>query len=202
VDKGEQNDLIKRLRRAEWRGRLRSYALIAPLFVFVALSFLMPLGSVLLNSVYDPVVPDGLPRTFKALADWNGRRGDQVPPEPVFAALALDLEDAARAEKSGPIGGTPEHRRNRPAQRVHARSPSRQRPGAGPRAPSLKTPTRPGPSPPSGAPSATSHRASTHAVLPLRLLDMKRQSDGQVVLQARRPAHPRCHLSCAPWAWR
>ena len=29
MDKGEQNDLIRRLRRAEWRGRLRAYALIA-----------------------------------------------------------------------------------------------------------------------------------------------------------------------------
>ena len=90
MDKGEQNDLIRRLRRAEWRGRLRAYALIAPLFVFVALSFLLPLGSVLLNSVYDPVVPDGLPRTFRALADWKGPRY-QVPREPVIAALALAL---------------------------------------------------------------------------------------------------------------
>jgi len=59
VDKGEQTSLIRRLRKAEWRGRLRAYALIAPLFVFVALSFLLPLGSVLLSSVYDPVVPEG-----------------------------------------------------------------------------------------------------------------------------------------------
>lgn len=104
MDKDEQTDLIRRLRKAEWRGRLRAYALIAPLFVFVALSFLMPLGTVLLNSVYDPVVPDGLPKTLKALSEWNGPR-DQVPPEPVFAALAEDMKEAVRNERTGPISG-------------------------------------------------------------------------------------------------
>ncbi|MBJ7468104.1 MAG: ABC transporter permease, partial [Rhodoferax sp.] len=56
-------NLSQRLRKAERRGQLRAYALIAPLFIFVALSFLIPLGTVLLNSFYDPVVPNGLPRT-------------------------------------------------------------------------------------------------------------------------------------------
>jgi len=95
-------DLGRRLRKAEWRGRARAYALIAPLFVFVALSFLLPLGSVLFNSLHDPVVPEGLPRTLSALADWGGDRS-QVPPEPVFAALADDLKKAVQAEKAGSI---------------------------------------------------------------------------------------------------
>jgi len=94
--------LTQRLRKAERRGHWRAYALIAPLFIFVALSFLLPLGTVLLNSVYDPQVPDGLPRTVRALAAWNGPR-DQVPPEPVYAALALDLKEAVAAEKQGAI---------------------------------------------------------------------------------------------------
>jgi len=94
--------LTQRLRKAERRGHWRAYALIAPLFIFVALSFLLPLGSVLLNSVYDPLVPDGLPRTMRALAVWDGPR-DQVPPEPVYAALAQDLKEAVAAEKQGAI---------------------------------------------------------------------------------------------------
>ena len=94
--------LTQRLRKAERRGHWRAYALIAPLFIFVALSFLLPLGTVLLNSVYDPLVPDGLPRTVRALAAWNGPR-DQVPPEPVYAALAQDLKEAVAAEKQGAI---------------------------------------------------------------------------------------------------
>ena len=94
--------LGQRLRKAERRGHFWAYVLIAPLFLFVALSFIVPLGSVLLNSVYDPIIPDNLSRTVRALDAWNGPR-DQVPPEPVFAALAQDLKIAVQEQKAGAI---------------------------------------------------------------------------------------------------
>ena len=94
--------LGQRLRKAERRGHFWAYVLIAPLFLFVALSFIVPLGTVLLNSVYDPIIPDNLSRTVRALGDWNGPR-DQVPPEPVFAALAQDLKIAVQEQKAGAI---------------------------------------------------------------------------------------------------
>ncbi len=92
--------LGQRLRKAERRGHFWAYVLIAPLFLFVALSFIVPLGTVLLNSVYDPIIPDNLARTVRALDAWNGPR-DQVPPEPVFAALAQDLKIAVQDQKAG-----------------------------------------------------------------------------------------------------
>ncbi len=98
----KQPNLERRLRRAELRGQLKAYLLIAPLFIFVALSFLLPLGSVLLNSFHDPVVPEGLPLTISALEKWNGPR-TQIPPEPVFEALAQDMKAAVAAEKISPI---------------------------------------------------------------------------------------------------
>ncbi len=94
--------LGQRLRKAERRGHFWAYVLIAPLFLFVALSFIVPLGTVLLNSVYDPIIPDNLARTVRALDAWNGPR-DQVPPEPVFAALAQDLKVAVQEQKAGSI---------------------------------------------------------------------------------------------------
>lgn len=94
--------LGQRLRKAERRGHFWAYVLIAPLFLFVALSFIVPLGTVLLNSVYDPIIPDNLPRTVRALDVWNGPR-DQIPPEPVFAALAKDLKAAVQEQKAGAI---------------------------------------------------------------------------------------------------
>ena len=94
--------LGQRLRKAERRGHFWAYVLIAPLFLFVALSFIVPLGTVLLNSVYDPIIPDNLSRTVRALDAWNGPR-DQVPPEPVFAALAQDLKVAVQEQKAGSI---------------------------------------------------------------------------------------------------
>ncbi|MBU3737867.1 MAG: ABC transporter permease [Rhodoferax sp.] len=174
--------MVRRLRKAEWRGRLRAYALIAPLFVFVALSFLVPLGTVLLNSVYDPVVPDGLPRTYKALADWNGPRS-QVPPEPVFAALALDLKDAARAEKSGPIGGRLNIEETglrtvfmRAARRVGGQE-------QGPWIPFFEA-VDPAWTQPAIWGTIRNLSSREHGLFFLSAVDMRRQSDGQVVQQS------------------
>jgi putative spermidine/putrescine transport system permease protein len=82
--------------------RTRAYAIIAPLLLFVVVSFILPLGMILVNSIYDPVIPNGLPRTVHALETWNGA-STQVPPEHVYAALAQDLKQAVEQQKIGLI---------------------------------------------------------------------------------------------------
>ena len=175
-------DLTRRLRKAEWRGQLRAYALIAPLFVFVALSFLLPLGSVLLNSVYDPMVPDGLPRTLRALAEWNGPR-DQVPPEPVYAALAQDLKQAVLAENAGPIAGRLNIEETglrsifmRAARRVGAQE-------QGPWAPFFEA-ADPAWAKPAIWGTIRNLESREHSLFFLSALDFQRQSDGVVVRQS------------------
>jgi len=74
------------------RQKLRALLLIAPLLVFILLGFLLPIGSMLTRSVENSIVRDSLPRTFAAMADWNPAAQD-LPPEPVFAALVADLQD-------------------------------------------------------------------------------------------------------------
>jgi len=75
------------LRRAERRRKLRAYALIAPLFLFLGAFFLVPLGSVLYFSVANPEVVELLPRVSAALRGWDGQA---LPDEAAFAALAED----------------------------------------------------------------------------------------------------------------
>ena len=182
MDKDEQTSLIRRLRKAEWRGRLRAYALIAPLFVFVALSFLLPLGSVLLNSVYDPVVPEGLPRTLSALSDWNGPR-DQIPPEPVFAALAQDMKDAVRVDKAGPIAGRLNIEKTglksvfmKAARRVSGQEQGPWKPFFEAADPAWTQPAIWG--------TIRNLDARSHSLFFLSAVDMERKSDGQVVQQS------------------
>ena len=79
------------LRRADRRRKLWAYALIAPLFLFLAAFFLVPIGSVLYFAVANDEVVDYLPRVTVALAEWDGT---EVPDEAVFAALAEDLKTA------------------------------------------------------------------------------------------------------------
>ena len=76
--------LNRALRRQKWR----ALALIAPLLLFVMVSFVAPIGDMLFRSVENQMVGQTLPRTLVALRAWDGVA---VPQEPVFAALYTDL---------------------------------------------------------------------------------------------------------------
>lgn len=92
----DRDALKRRLRAVERKRRIRALALVAPLFLFILLSFVIPIGDLLRNAVYDPSIHDLMPNTVSALADWDGK---DVPGEAAFAALAADLA-AAQKEKS------------------------------------------------------------------------------------------------------
>ena len=183
-------DLVHRLHKAEWRGRLRAYALIAPLFVFVAISFLLPLGSVLLNSFHDPLVPEGLPRTVSALQAWDGPR-NQVPPEPVFEALALDMKEAVKNEKASPMATRLNFEETglrsifmRAARRVGTQE-------TGPWTAFFEN-ADPAWVQPAIWGKIRNLQSSTHSLFFLSALDFKRQSDGAVV---RVPDGERIHVT-------
>ncbi|WP_374442936.1 ABC transporter permease [Stella sp.] len=72
---------------------------MAPLFLFLLATFLVPIGAMLWRAVGDAEIAPVFPRTLAALADWDGRA---VPGEPAFAALAADVR-AARA--AGTLAG-------------------------------------------------------------------------------------------------
>jgi putative spermidine/putrescine transport system permease protein len=85
--------LKRLLRRSRRRQQLRSAALVAPLFLFLLATFIMPIGALLTRGVVDPEVAETLPRVSAALAQWDGK---DLPDEAAFAALIADLR-AARA---------------------------------------------------------------------------------------------------------
>ncbi|WP_299672736.1 ABC transporter permease [uncultured Roseobacter sp.] len=78
------------LNRALRRQKLRALALIAPLLIFVLITFIAPIADMLFRSVENQIVSDTLPRTTEALADWDGDTGEIPSPE-VFKALYTDM---------------------------------------------------------------------------------------------------------------
>ena len=90
--------LKQRLARAERVNRLKSQALILPLLLFLLLTFLVPIGTLLYKSVSNPEVVGSLPRTVEAITAWDGKA---LPDEPAYKALA---EDLAAARKNQTIG--------------------------------------------------------------------------------------------------
>jgi putative spermidine/putrescine transport system permease protein len=83
--------LKRSLARALRRQKLRALLLIAPLLAFLLVGFVMPIGSMLLRSVENQIVPNSIPRTLAALEGWDSSQG--LPEEPVYRALVADLQD-------------------------------------------------------------------------------------------------------------
>ena len=92
--------LKQRMARAERLNRLKSQALVLPLLVFLLLTFLVPIGTLLYRSVHNPEVVGSLPRTVAAIAAWDGKA---LPPEAAYQALAADLLRARKEQTLGDL---------------------------------------------------------------------------------------------------
>ena len=93
-------NLKRRLARAERMNRLKSKALILPLLVFLLLTFILPIASLLWRSVDNPEVVGSLPRTVEAITAWDGRG---LPEELVYRALSEDLLEARQNQSLGDL---------------------------------------------------------------------------------------------------
>ena len=78
--------------------RLRAAALTLPLAAFVGITFIAPLGLMLVRSFYEPRVADALPRTLAALQQWDGV---SVPAEDAFRALGSELRSLSEQRRLG-----------------------------------------------------------------------------------------------------
>ncbi|SLN58280.1 Spermidine/putrescine transport system permease protein PotB [Roseivivax jejudonensis] len=95
--------LKKSLARSLRIQKLRALMLIAPLLLFVLLTFVAPIADMLFRSVENQIVSDTLPRTVEALQDWDYESGE-APDEPVFDALYDDLFLAAERREHTRLG--------------------------------------------------------------------------------------------------
>ncbi len=80
--------------------RLRAAALTLPLVAFVTVTFVAPLGSMLLRSFHEPQVADALPRTLATLQTWDGT---SAPSEDTFRILATELRVLDEQRKLGAV---------------------------------------------------------------------------------------------------
>ncbi|OWU83530.1 polyamine ABC transporter permease [Oceanicola sp. 22II-s10i] len=95
--------LKRSLRRAQRRQKIRALMLIAPLLIFVLLTFIAPIADMLFRSVQNQIVSDTLPRTVASLERWDGQSGE-VPDEQTFRALYLDMFIAAERKEHTRLG--------------------------------------------------------------------------------------------------
>ena len=95
--------LKRSLNRALRAQKIRALALIAPLLIFVLVSFIAPIGDMLFRSVENQIVRDTLPRTVAALADYDAAAGG-LPRDEVFEAAYYDVFYAAERKLHTRLG--------------------------------------------------------------------------------------------------
>ncbi len=76
--------------------RVRAMLLVAPLLLFLVITYVLPIGDVLFRSVDDSTLRTYMPRTAAALALWDGAG---LPGEDLCAAFVAELR-TARAERT------------------------------------------------------------------------------------------------------
>jgi putative spermidine/putrescine transport system permease protein len=87
-------DLHRALKRSGRREQLRAAVLVLPLFLFLFVSFIVPIGAMLARGLVDTDVSHILPRVSAELRHWDGRN---LPPDTAFAAMIEDLRSARAA---------------------------------------------------------------------------------------------------------
>jgi len=88
------------LKKVERRNKFKAFLLVAPLLFFLLIVYISPIVGMLFNSVDDRMVTNALPKTFKAMEDWDGK---ELPPEKVFEAFHIDFQKLIEEEKEGKL---------------------------------------------------------------------------------------------------
>ena len=88
--------LRRSLRRQQWM----SFLLVAPLLLFILVTFIIPVFNMTLSGVENPQVHNIMPRTTAALKSWNG---EGLPDESSYAALVADLTEGRKSKQIGKV---------------------------------------------------------------------------------------------------
>ncbi len=79
------------LQKAEKRNKIRAVLLVAPLLFFILVTFLIPIGDMLLRSVDDSYINTVFPKTFKEYKNWD-RQG--LPSEELYKTMFFEVKDS------------------------------------------------------------------------------------------------------------
>ena len=61
------------LKKAERKNKLKAVLLVAPLFLFILIIYIFPIGDMLFRSVDDRMITKMLTKTFVVMEKWEGK---------------------------------------------------------------------------------------------------------------------------------
>ncbi|MEM9330863.1 MAG: ABC transporter permease [Pseudomonadota bacterium] len=92
--------LKQKLARTTRQMRLRALMLTMPLVLFLLISFVFPIGDMLIRSFYNPAGSNVIPNFAETIQDWDG---EGYPPDEMIKVF---VEDLAIARKNREVGRT------------------------------------------------------------------------------------------------
>jgi len=92
--------LEQSLKKAERRNKIKAFLLVSPLLLFLIITYIFPIGEMLTRSIDDKMITNMLPKTFKAMENWDGQ---ELPPEEVFASFLFDYKTLVKAKTQGKL---------------------------------------------------------------------------------------------------
>jgi putative spermidine/putrescine transport system permease protein len=94
----EQKSFLKTQRKA----KRTALFFVLPLLLFIIVSFVLPIGTMLFRSVYHPVVAELIPNTLAELSHWD-EQSDTLPDGEVIKVFALELKQLVKNKTFGKL---------------------------------------------------------------------------------------------------
>jgi putative spermidine/putrescine transport system permease protein len=95
--------LKDQLAKAERKKKITAFLLVTPLLLFIIITFVLPIGSMLLRSVENPRMVQLMPHLVEELDNWQG---GELPSEQAYQVL---FEEIQKNIESGDIGKVANH---------------------------------------------------------------------------------------------
>jgi putative spermidine/putrescine transport system permease protein len=95
-------DEVKQADRNRRRKKLMAIAFVAPLLLFIFVTFVAPIGTMLYRSFYHPTVSELIPETLDQLDQWEEGSSD-LPPDQALNTFAVELQALAKERLSGKL---------------------------------------------------------------------------------------------------
>ena len=65
--------LEESLKKAERKNKIKAFLLVTPLLLFLIITYIVPIADMFSRSIDDKMVTDMLPKTYKAMEQWDGK---------------------------------------------------------------------------------------------------------------------------------
>ena len=93
--------LEQSLKKAERKNKIKAFLLVAPLLLFLLITYIFPIGEMFTRIIDDKMITNMLPKTFKSMEKWDGQ---ELPPEEVYASFLSDYKILVKNKTQGKLG--------------------------------------------------------------------------------------------------